>query len=310
MIARIFALVVLISCFAGPVVAQTPTAVRVGALPIDVSGEPLYASDLGYFKEAGLDVQVTVLGNGAAVAAALLGGAVDIGVSNIIAAALGHEKGLPLEMIAPGALYSSKAPTTVCAVAKNSPLKTAKDLAGKTVGLPDLSGLPRIAYDAWLEKNGGDLSSVKLVEVPFSAIVPALTSDRIDAAILVDPNLQQAVDAGEVRVLSNCLESIAPQFSLSEFYSTASFAQTHPDIVQKFAAAMAKTARWANAHHAQSARILERWTKAHVTPDTARSVYAERLDPRMIQPVIDSAARYKILKASFPASELFWNGGR
>ena len=257
-----FALVAACAVAGGPVAGQTPTVVRIGALPIDVSGEPFYAQDLGYFKQAGLDAQITVLNNGAAVAAAILGGAVDIGVSNVISAALGHEKGLPLVMIAPGALYSTKAPTTVCAVAKSSPLVTAKDLNGKILGLPDLSGLPRIAFSSWMEKNGADLSSVKMVEVPFSAIVPALTAGRIDASVLVNPNLQKAIDTGEVRVLANCLDAIAPEFSLSEFYTTKSYAAEHPDVVRRFAEVIARTARWANAHHDESAKILQTWTKS------------------------------------------------
>lgn len=292
----------------GPVAGQAPAVVRIGALPIDVSGEPFYAQDLGYFKQAGIDAQITILGNGAAVAAAILGGAVDIGVSNVISAAIGHEKGLPLVMIAPGALYSTKAPTTVCAVAKNSPLATAKDLDGKTLGLPDLSGLPRIAFSSWLEKNGGDLSSVKMVEVPFSAIVPALTAGRIDASVLVNPNLQKAIDAGEVRVLSNCLDAIAPEFSLSEFYTTKSFAAAHPDVVRHFAEVIAKTARWANAHHAESAKMLESWTKAQVAPDAARSTYAERISTAEIQPIIDATYHYKFLSSPLAASELFAPG--
>jgi hypothetical protein len=35
-----------------------------------------------------------------------------------------------------------------------------------------------------------------------------------------------------------------------------------------------------------------------------RSVYAERLDPASIQPVINTAARYGLLRASFPAADL------
>lgn len=302
------ALVMMLAFAGGPVTGQTETAIRIGALPIDVSGEPFYAQELGFFKEAGLDAKITVLSNGAAVAAAILGGAVDIGVSNVISASLGHEKGLPLVMVAPGALYSSKAPTTVCAVAKNSPVTNAKDLDGKTLGLPDLSGLPRIAFSAWMDKNGGDLTSVKLIEVPFSAIVPALTAGRIDASVLVNPNLQKAVDAGQVRVLANCLDAIAPEFSLSEFYSTKSYAAEHPDVMRRFAEAIAKTARWANAHHRESAKILEQWTKAEVAPDTARSKYAERISVNEIQPIIDATVRYKFLKAPLAAADLFAPG--
>jgi NitT/TauT family transport system substrate-binding protein len=285
--------------------AQTVPVLRIAALPIDVSGEVFYAQDLGYFKDAGIDTQVTVLSNGAAVSAALIGGAFDIGASNIISASLAQEKGIALRLVAPGALYESKAPTTVCAVANDSPLTGAKDLVGKTVGVPDLGGLPRIAIAAWMEKNGADPATVKLVEVPFAAMVPAMDSGRIDAGILVNPLLQHALDAKQARVLANCLDAVAPQFSIAEYYAMAAYAAANPQILRKFEAVMERTARWANAYHTESAAILERWTKATLPPNAARAFYADHLDAADYQPEIDAAARWKVIKASYPVSELF-----
>src|ERR1700733_5237628 len=91
--------------------AQTPSVIRVAALPIGNSGQAFYAAELGYFKDAGLDVQVTILPNGGAVTAALVGGSFEVGVSSIISASLAHEKGIQLKVVAPGALYESKGPS-------------------------------------------------------------------------------------------------------------------------------------------------------------------------------------------------------
>ena len=45
------------------------------------------------------------------------------------------ERGLPFALIAGAGLYSTAKPTSMMIVAKNSPLKTAKDLSGKTVAV-------------------------------------------------------------------------------------------------------------------------------------------------------------------------------
>jgi hypothetical protein len=37
-----------------------------------------------------------------------------------------------------------------------------------------------------------------------------------------------------------------------------------------------------------------------------RAPYAETLDPRELQPLIDIAARYGAIKATFPAAEMIW----
>lgn len=287
--------------------APTPK-IRVGTTPTDIAAQLFYAEDLGLFKKAGLDVTVTVVSKGAVVSSAVLGGTFDIGQANVPTLANAHEKGLPFVIVAPAGLYTDKAPTGVCAVAKNSPIKSAKDLTGKTIGVNTLFDIAQVGVDAWLEKNGVEPSAVKFVEVPISDLTRALAAGRIDAAVLVDPFLQEALDAGQARVLAKCFDAIAPRFLIGTFFSTLDYTKTHPDIIEKFATVMADTARWANAHHGESAKILEKWTKAHVLPGMTRAVYADHLNAADVQPLIDASARAGALKASFPATDLFAPG--
>jgi NitT/TauT family transport system substrate-binding protein len=293
---------------AGSVTAQTPEVIRVATTPVDIGAQPLYAQDLGLFKKAGLEATVSLVSNGAAVSAAVMGGTFDVAQSNVPTLATAHEKGLPFVIVAPAGLYSSKAPTSVCGVAKNSPVKTAKDLNGKTVGVTGLLNITQVAASAWLDKNGADVSSIKFVEIPFSGMAPALVAGRIDAGVLVDPDLQEALDTGHARVLSKCYDAVAPQFLVGAFFSTSDYAKGHPEVIRKFVGVMAEAARWANAHQRESAQILEKWTKVHATPDMARVTYAERLSAAQVQPIIDASARYKALKATFPATDLFAPG--
>lgn len=308
LLAAAFAAAGLTCALGGSGSAQALIPLRVATTPIDLGAQPFYGVDLGFFKKAGLDVTVTPIANGAAISSAVLGGSYDIAQSNIVTLATAREKGLPFVVVAPAGLYSSKAPTSVCGVAKNSPIASAKDLDGKTVAVSGILNITQIGIDAWLDKNGADVASIKHVELPFAAMAPALTAGRVDAAVLVDPDLQEALDGGQARVLADCYDAIAPQFLVGAFFSTSDYAKSHPDVIRRFVAAMAEAARWANAHHAESAQILEKWTKIHVEPQTARVVYAERLSARQVQPLIDASARYKAIKAPFPAAELFAPG--
>ena len=45
-----------------------------------------------------------------------------------------------------------------------------------------MGGLDQLYIDAWLDKNGGDIASVKFTELPPSAMVPALEAGRVVAA--------------------------------------------------------------------------------------------------------------------------------
>ena len=73
---------------------------------------------------------------------------------------------------------------------------------------------------------------------------------------------------------------------------------------------MHQTAAWANGHHAESAVILSRYAK--LTPEVmatmVRSTYgdAARLEPPMLQPVIDVAVKYGTT-APTAAADLIWH---
>jgi len=82
--------------------------------------------------------------------------------------------------------------------------------------------------------------------------------------------------------------------------------KAHPDVARRFADVMRETAIWANKNPAKSAAILSKYTKIPLESlaTMARSTYSERNNPAEIQPVIDNAARYGFIDASFPAAEL------
>ena len=65
-----------------PALAQTANTVRFGVVGVEEAALPYYAQEKGLFKAAGLDVTLTVLGNGGAVTSAVLGGALDVGITN------------------------------------------------------------------------------------------------------------------------------------------------------------------------------------------------------------------------------------
>src|SRR5215469_9380423 len=116
----------------GPSFVRAQTSkLRIGAITSDTYGEAYYADDLGLFKKAGLDVEITTMTNGTAILNAVIGGSLDIGISNTVAISNAVIHGFPVGFIAGGALYLSSAPTTVLCADRDSSLRTAKDLEGK-----------------------------------------------------------------------------------------------------------------------------------------------------------------------------------
>ncbi|HEX3464708.1 MAG TPA: ABC transporter substrate-binding protein [Candidatus Elarobacter sp.] len=291
-----------------PGAAQSPATIRVATTPIELGAEVMYAQDQGFFKKAGLNVDVQIMDSGAAIAAAVASGALDVAQGNLVTLATAHERGLPFVVVAPAGLYSSNDSTTSLVVAKSSPIKSGKDLEGKTVAVNGLRNITQIGTSAWMEQNGGDYTKVRFIEMPFPQMGAALEAGRIDAAVIAEPELSTAL-AGGTRVLAQPYTAIAKEFLIGGWFTTSAWAKAHPAELKRFVAAIVDAGKWANGHRAESAKILERYTKIHVSPAMKRTIYAERLTPAEIQPLIDAAAKYKSLKGAFPASDLIASAG-
>ncbi len=283
--------------------AQPDPVIHIGSAGKEADAEVYYALDLGFFKKAGLNVDVQTLANGPAVAAAVASGALDIGDANVLSLAIAREKGLPFVLLAPGAVYAHTNPTTQFVIAPSSTSKSAKDLNGTTVAGVSLGGLDQISIQAWIEQNGGDVSTVKFVELTPAQMVPALQRGTVAAASLADPFLTVALGQGDVRVLGNNYDAVGNDFAISAWFSTSDWAKSHPDLAKKFADVLAQTADWANANHDAAAAILLKYTKVDAAKSHVR--FGRHLDPLLIQPVLDAGYRYKALKNPTRATDMF-----
>ena len=272
-IAALTSLTFAVACL--PATAQTLTPLRVVTTATDTGAQVYYALDQGYFKKAGFDVSIGTINSGAAVATAVSGGSYDIGQTSIAALAVAHARGISFALIAPGAAYSSKTPTSELIVSAASPIRSAGDLSGKTVAVFGLKGLTQLAVQAWLEQNHVDSSAVKFTELPFTQMPAALASKRVDAAFVAEPALDEALRAG-AKIVGHPYDAVASDFLVGGWFVTSAYARAHPDITRRFAAVMAEASRWANAHHDASARILEKYTKQTVSPTMVRVTYPER----------------------------------
>jgi NitT/TauT family transport system substrate-binding protein len=283
--------------------ATPPTHLHIAMPPITAAAQPYFAQANGSFARAGLDVDITIMTSGAAAASAVISGSIDIGNSNAISLAGAHDRNIPFVYIAPDATFNSEHPVAALAVARQSLLTNAKDLNGKIIGVNGLKNLPQLSAMLWIDKNGGDSTTVKFVEIALPALPAALSAGRIDAGVLSEPFLSAALRS-DARFFGNCYEAIAKAFAYGGFFTTAQWAQDHPDLVRAFRAAISEASRWANAHSSEADEILLRDAKLDVSQVKSRDVYGARLDSALLQPLIDVAARYGVIKNAFPASDM------
>jgi NitT/TauT family transport system substrate-binding protein len=303
-LAALLALALATTAAPAPAAAQSLPVLRIAVLPTDSVSEAFDALELGIFKRDGLDVQLTMLSNGPAVAAAVAGGAADIGASSLVNLAIAHQHGVPIGLIAPAGIYSSRAATIGLVVLKSSPIRTAKDLDGKIVGVDSLKSLATTTTSAWADRNGGDAKSLRFVEMGFGPMGAALESGRVDAAYIAEPALD-AVLAGSGRLLAKPLDAVANTFVLGAWFSTLDFAAQHPDLIRRFVQAMIETADWANKNPRAAGAILAKYTQTPVNDNIPRLPQAGTFDPAMVQPLLDACAKYGVLDRPIAATELY-----
>ncbi|MGA2392902.1 MAG: ABC transporter substrate-binding protein [Candidatus Lustribacter sp.] len=309
LLARRAALALLAAAPAGlarPARAASPVTVRVGVQPVESAGQTFYGKDLGWFDQAGIDVEITTLSNGGALVAAVIAGALDVGLSAVGPVAQGFVKGLGVKIIAPAGMSLSTAPTDVTMVALDSPIKTAADLTGKTIAVNGLGNVLMNATQAWLDKNGGDSKSVKWLELPFPSMAAALAAHRVDAATLAEPYVSDAKSVA--RPLASPMDAIALTIPATTWFANGTWLQTQPALAARFVGVLRRAAVWANGHPKEAGDILLRYTpiKASTLAVMTRSTFGVDIVPSQIQALIDVGVKYNDVDHEINAADLIW----
>jgi ABC-type nitrate/sulfonate/bicarbonate transport system substrate-binding protein len=152
-----------------PARAQAPAVLRIAVSPIEPAAEVYYAKDMGFLAKAGLDADIQSMQGSSLIVSAIVSNSADLGFDTLDGLAAQHQKGIPLVVIAPTHDYLSPGSlqTQALVVPANSPIQQPRDLNGKTIAVSTLHSLADIGARVLIDKNGGDSSTVKFVEVPF-----------------------------------------------------------------------------------------------------------------------------------------------
>jgi NitT/TauT family transport system substrate-binding protein len=289
-----------------PAAAQTPAPapIRLGYTVNDSGMQGVYARELGIFTQTGLTVELQPFGNTASAAQALVAGAVDVTVLDALQVANAYLRGLPLAIIAGGCVFSKQSPTLVMVTMKASPVQSARDLDGQTIGVVSLKSLSSSIVSEWLRVGGTDPIRVKLFELPFSDMNAALQRGTIAAALQGEPFL--TAGKSEQRALGIPFEVLNGPFYVNVYAASREWISKNGPLAHKLTQALFECARFANTHRPETAEIESRTTK--LLPETvrtmARNVFATSFDAKMLDPVLDIGARYKLTERLVKSSEI------
>ena len=280
---------------------------NVGIMRIGDLSPFFLAMDKQFFKREGLDIGLASMVGGAAVMPALASGSINIGWSNVISIYQGHLQGFDFRFVANGAINKRGTNDVfgVC-VAPDSPIKTAKDLAGKTVAVNTLRNIMHGATARWIDTHGGDSSKVKWVEVPFPQMAPALVNKQVDAYGGVEPFVTVPAGNKQARVLGRQLGEIAPRLLIATYFGSEAWIAKNASAVKAFVAALNRGIDAHNADPEEAKAVLAKNTK--LKPEFFKTMplpaFEKKLLESDLQPMLDVALQYKFVDRKFPVSEV------
>lgn len=245
--------------------AKTMPKIRIGYWPI-AAGLPFYAAiELGYFKEAGLDVEALKFAGAQQVMEAVLSGRADgtangTGSANI---AIG-------EIAAPGTFKifcsnpsNAKNVLDEIIVPASSPARTLADLKGKRIGSGP--GIQNVTLAKTVLERGG-ATGATVVELPIGQHVAALAAGQLDGAYTLEPTGTIGRMNGATRVLEAGViakyvlgDPMAPWFGGAASLAS-DFIKKNPDAAKKFVAAYARGVAYVRSQPVAARQYLKGYT--------------------------------------------------
>lgn len=232
--------------------ASNMTKMHVGALPL-VDFAPLYAAQAkGYFTAQRLDVTLSPSPGGAPGFTALASGDLQACVSALVADLVVADRGLIFPLIACGGAVGAGAPNDEAAlvIPKGSDMTTGKAWNNKRIGVNLLDSIAWLTTRMWVDRNGGDSSTLSFVEIPFPQLNDALLNKRVDAIQQNEPFLSQLVQDNptKVEILTWLFSAMLPNALIAGLFASQDYIARNGATVEAFNHAYNQGVDWVNGH--------------------------------------------------------------
>lgn len=207
--------------------------------------------DQGFFREEGLEIEYTTVGQPSATVAALQSGELDVGSVPTIPAIYALAQGINLTALAGSSGYPSdgqdmnKYDTISIYVSPNSSITRPKDLEGKNIGLPGRGTVHEVLVSNAILEDGGDPTKVQWIVLDNTSRVSFLIEGKVDAAGLSSPFVEQAADRGAKLLEKPGIDFYQEGGLISAWFASQKIA-ADSDLMAKLQRAIHKSNTYAN----------------------------------------------------------------
>jgi NitT/TauT family transport system substrate-binding protein len=178
---------------------------KIGVLRLSSSAPVFIAQDKGYFKEAGLDVELKFFDAAQPIAVATASGDVDFGVTAFTAGLYNLAGKSTLKVIGGMSRERAGYPLIGYFASNNAyaaGLKSPKDLAGKRIAVTQTGSSFHYSLGLLADKYGFKLADIKVLPLQsLSNAAAALKGETVDAALLPVSTARKLMDEGGAKLL-------------------------------------------------------------------------------------------------------------
>ncbi len=300
-------------CTLGQAFAQNLEKQKVS---IAVGGKNLFyylpltiAEQLGYFKDEGLQVQISDFAGGSKALQALVGGSADV-VSGAYEHTINMQaKGLPIKAF----VLQGRAPQIVLGIStKTMPnFKSIADLKGKKIGVTAPGSSTNMMADFVLDKAGLKPTDVSFIGVGASSgALSAMRSGQIDAIANLDPVItmleqEKAIKVVvDTRTLKDTQEVFGGPMPAGTLYAKEEFLTKYPHTAQALTNAMVRALKWLQTAGPED--IVKAVPETYLLGDSALYIRSfmkvrQAISPDGVFPEDGPATALRALKAFEPA---------
>ncbi len=264
---------------------------------------------LGYFKDAGLDVEISDVSSGARALQSIVGGSAEIGIGTFEHAIQMQAKGQPIVAL----LQYGRYPGFVLAMMTGkAPLyKSPKDLKGLKIGVTSPGSSTHFMAAYMLVRNGlkADDASFVATGVTSTAVAAARRAE-IDAIVSSDPMMTLMETDNLVKVVADTRTAEGAQavyggpYPGGVIYAAPATIEKNPQAVQAVVNAFVRGLRWIASHSAEDiANLMPAEYALGNPPIYIRALTASKPmyspDGLFVPSAVDTA--YAVLKVFDPA---------
>src|SRR6187399_2124234 len=185
--------------------AEDPLKAKIGVLRLSSSAPVFIALDKGYFKEAGIEIELKFFDAAQPIAVATTSGDVDFGVTAFTAGLYNLAGKGTLKVIGGMSRERAGYPLIGYFASNNayaSGLKTPKDLAGKRIAVTQTGSSFHYSLGLLADKYNFKLADIKVLPMQsLSNAAAALKGETVDAVLLPVSTARKLIDDGGAKLL-------------------------------------------------------------------------------------------------------------